>query len=44
MRAGLLVKAVGVTVFVVGMTLYLKGIELGGTAICKLVNKGGRES
>ena len=38
MRAGLLVKAVGVTVFVVCMTLYLDEIEQDGTAICKLVN------
>ena len=25
------------------MMLYLKGIELGGTAICKLVSERGRE-
>ena len=36
-------KAVGVTMFVVGMKLYLYGIEQDGTAICKLVSEGGRE-
>ena len=29
--------------FVVGMKLYLYGIEQDGTAICKLVSEGGRE-
>ena len=29
--------------FVVGMKLYLYGIEQDGTAICKLVGEGSRE-